>query len=357
MAQQSLSLSLKVDKGIALYGSNDYYAALGLPVTADAYQIRKKYLDIAKNLHPDVYGRDPEEKEKATKYFCKLVSPAYNSLIQDRERLEYTALLRLLAKRLMKRGQKILPESEIARQLLSSPSDRNYQKAISEIAELQYCFLDRVLEYTGQLSELNLVYVLAKEGYQYIIPSTSTVATPTTKAPIATSPDVTTPQSPSAAPRQTSSPSHTQAGNSFNRPTSGQGSTGSNVRSNPNNSSTKTTPSSYQSTTNPAQPKGNFQTYISQAESYIAKQQWSMALKELRSALQIDNQSSKCHALLGLVYMNQKLTGMAKVSFQQALKLNPKEAIALQNIAKVNGSEPNKKETKKGGFFGWLGGQ
>ena len=62
--------------------------------------------------------------------------------------------------------------------------------------------------------------------------------------------------------------------------------------------------------------------------------------------------------------MNQKLSGMAKVSFQQALRLNPQEPIAMQNIAKVDGTaaKPNPetqakaKETgKKGGLFGWLG--
>jgi hypothetical protein len=89
-----------------------------------------------------------------------------------------------------------------------------------------------------------------------------------------------------------------------------------------------------------------------------------MALKELRSAVQVDCNHSKCHALLGVVYMNQKLAGMAKLSFQQALKLNPQEPLALQCIGKVGGTTPdkssesgkNKDSEKKGGFFGWLGG-
>jgi hypothetical protein len=67
--------------------------------------------------------------------------------------------------------------------------------------------------------------------------------------------------------------------------------------------------------------------------------------------------------------MNQKLSGLAKVSFLQALKLNPDEPIARQYIDQVSGTNgtnsggtgeqknnPQAKNDKKGGFFGWLGG-
>ncbi len=61
--------------------------------------------------------------------------------------------------------------------------------------------------------------------------------------------------------------------------------------------------------------------------------------------------------------MNQKLVGMAKVSFQQSLKLNPEEPLALQYINQVSSTPPNRdksqskpKDAKKSGFFGWLGG-
>jgi tetratricopeptide (TPR) repeat protein len=121
---------------------------------------------------------------------------------------------------------------------------------------------------------------------------------------------------------------------------------------------------------------GSLNQYIRQAENFINQKLWASALKELRSAIQIDCNNSKCHALLGFVYMNQKLSGMAKVSFQQALKLNPDEPIAKQYIDQVSGTnasgtnaggtnaggtnstktDPKAKNDKKGGFFGWLGG-
>jgi Tfp pilus assembly protein PilF len=95
---------------------------------------------------------------------------------------------------------------------------------------------------------------------------------------------------------------------------------------------------------------------IKQAETYISQKQWGLALKELRSALTYDRSSSKCYALLGLVYLYQKQNGMAKVSFQQALKLNPKEPIALKYIDKFTNKSATP-DKKKGGFFNWLGGQ
>jgi len=64
---------------------------------------------------------------------------------------------------------------------------------------------------------------------------------------------------------------------------------------------------------------------------------------------------------LGYVYLNQKLVGMAKTSFKQALAINPKEELALKYINQVGGTaaetpKDQDKKQKKGGFFGWLGG-
>lgn len=279
--------TFKIDRGIGQYNSSDYFAILGLPVTANALQIRKRYLNIARNLHPDVYGRAPEEKYKACEYLAKLVSPAYNMLMQDRERVEYSALLKLIAKRLMKRELKMTPKSDIAKNLLSSPSEPHYIRSVEAIARLQYQSLDKILEYTAQLSELNLIYIMYQEGYHpSLIEPPQAIAAPLT---------------------------------SSNR----------------------------------------VQNYLNLAEEYISKKQWTMALGELRAALPLEQTNSKCHALLGLVYLNQNLSGMAKVSFQQALKLNPKEPLALAHITKcvsaINKAEEDKKK-KGSGFFGWLGG-
>jgi curved DNA-binding protein CbpA len=276
--------AFKLDRGIGQYNSSDYFAVLGLPVTADALQIRKRYLSIARTLHPDVHGRAPAEKHKACEYLAKLVSPAYNMLMQNRELEEYSALLKLIAKRLMKRELKMAPKSDIAKNLLSSPSEPHYIRSVEAIAQLQYESLDKILEYTAQLSELNLIYILYQEGYHPSLIESKSVSSTLSSS--------------------------------------------------------------------------RMQDYINLAEEYISKKQWTMALGELRTALPLDQTNSKCHALLGLVYLNQNLAGMAKVSFQQALKLNPREPLALAHVAKCISATDTTQDKKKkgGGFFGWLGG-
>ena len=158
--------TFRIDRGIGQYDFNDYYAVLGLPVTAEASQVRKRYILIAKSLHPDIHGRTSAEKLIATQYLSKLVNPAYNVLSQERERTEYSAILKLLGKRLMKRNQKFTPQSELAQKYLQSRSI-DYEKVIHEIAKAQYQDLDKALEHIGLLSELNLVHILIQEGYKH----------------------------------------------------------------------------------------------------------------------------------------------------------------------------------------------
>lgn len=271
MVQTTYKSSFEISQGIYEYNSRDYYAILGVPVTANVNAIRRSYLHIAKLLHPDTCS--PMVKNQATQYLAKLVNPAYSFLMAEKERSEYTTILKLLAKRIIKQGQKIEPKSIAAQNLLRFPCQANYEQAVAAIALEQYQNLDQIIERTGQLSEVNLVYLLHQEGYQASIPEENT---PTTKIKI--------------------------------------------------------------------------------AESYIDKQQWMMAIKELREYLQTDTQNSYCHALLGLAYQHQKLGGMAKVCFQQALALNPHEAIALANMERPRPSPAPTASKKSKSFFGWLGG-
>ncbi len=359
--------TFRIDRGIGQYDFNDYYAVLGLPLTAEASLVRKRYLLIAKCLHPDIHGRSHSEKQVATQYLSKLVNPAYSVLSQERERTEYSAILKLLGKRLMKHNQKFLPQSDIAKKYLICSQDINYEQMIQEIAKVQYQDMGRALEQIGLLSELNLVHILLQEGYRHL-PNLSINSS------------------------STSSPSPSSTSSSSNVTGNANRNTGTNTGANKVNTAyTNSAANSYQmrsesqaplpntgntvnnsaSNTHQAGNKNNvadvsLSQYICQAENYIKQQLWALALKELRSAIQLDRNSSKCHALLGLVYMNQKLSGMAKVSFQQALKINPDEPIAKQYIDQVTGTnasgsntsktDPKSKNNKKGGFFCWLGG-
>ena len=311
--------TFRIDRGIGQYDFNDYYAVLGLPVTAEASHVRRRYLMIAKCLHPDIHGRTDAEKQVATQYLSKLVNPAYNVLSQERERTEYSAILKLLGKRLMKRNQKFLPQSDIAKKYLNSSKDINYEQVIQEVAKIQYNDLNQALERIGLLSELNLVHILLQEGYKHLSSGAVNLGGVTANPSMA-------------------NPSGNATNNNTNNNISNNSNTNTNSNYQSQSRNQSQSPLPHEAKASQASHNGTsgaINQYISQAEGYIRQQLWISALKEIRTAIQIDCNNSKCHALLGFVYMNQKLVGMAKVSFQQALKLSPDHAIALISVVFV----------------------
>ena len=132
-------------------------------MTADATQIRKKYLKLAKILHPDLPGRSADETEFAKNFLAKMVNPAYQLLSNDRERGEYFATLRLFAQTLKQKQFQFEPQSDVAKKLQKFPHATNYNKFFNEITELQYQSLDKLLDYTNDLSELNLIYLIMQD--------------------------------------------------------------------------------------------------------------------------------------------------------------------------------------------------
>ncbi|MDG2989342.1 DnaJ domain-containing protein [Candidatus Synechococcus calcipolaris G9] len=293
---------------------------------ANANEIRRRYLKIAKNLHPD--SRDEDSGKKvASDLLSKFVNPAYEALSQEKEREEYDIILRLLKEQLTNHRVAPEPTSEAAKALLTHPDiEAGYQQALAEIAQKQYQNLDDILTLTAEISELNLVYLLRRDGGQ-VPASPSPRVSPPTVAP----------------PRPgTSSSSSTPAANS-----------GSQASAPP--------------TPEPA-PAAKSDSYVDKyyrrAEEFLAKNNYTEAIKELRDALNINGKSSRCHALLGKVYLQQGTLTMAKVHFNQALKINPQEAIAIEGMATMAKHEKraaqqkaksNPPEKAKGGFFGLFG--
>ncbi len=254
-------------------------------------QIRKKFLKLAKILHPDVFGKTAEEKEIATKYFSKMVSPAYQVLNSDRDRGEYLATLRIFAQGWkQKQGQEpVTFQSEISQKLYRIPHEITYKKYVEEIAPKQYESFDTILEYSNTLSELNLVYVLTQNNLAFSAGSSSPSATTNNPTPAAA-----------------------------------------------NISNASPTP---QPTPSPALRNLNM------AELFLGKKQCGDALKELIAAEKLDPNNAKIFALKGVVQMNQNAPAIAKSSFQKALKY----------INQVNAptKPPEKTPEKKGGLFGW----
>jgi curved DNA-binding protein CbpA len=281
---------VQIDRGISQF-NHDYYAALGLPIISSPVYIRHVYLSIARLLHPDVYGFSQAEKATATQYLAKLVNPAYNTLMKEDERKAYQSIFKLLAMRLTQKARNVPIHSRIACELMLSPSEGLYERSVSAIAKIQYQSLQKIVEYTGQISELNLVYILYKEGYTYGAPNMPPVLLPINPPPNAPLPNLISRE---AEPNTT-----------IIRPQ------------------------------NQVSDNSAIASRLKICEIYMSQGDWKSALKDLREILQLDKNNSRCHAMLGIVYKNINQPQMAKVSMMLALKINPQEPLALKYIKEL----------------------
>ncbi|PZV15102.1 MAG: molecular chaperone DnaJ [Pseudanabaena sp.] len=316
---------IRIDRGISQF-NHDYYAALGLPISYSPEYIRHVYLNIARILHPDIYGFSDEEKEIATQYLAKLVNPAYDVLMREEERRAYQGIFKLLAKRLMQKSRNLPIHSAIACKLMMTPNDFLYERSVLEIANVQYKSLKTILEYTAQISELNLVYILYKEGYQYGADNMPPVLVPTasTQSPKPYSANYPTP------PQKTSYAYPPQY--SIYQP--------------PSNRKPDSDETIIQ-TRIEEQDASAISDRLKICEIYISQCNWKSALKDLREILQLDKNNSKCHAMLGVVYQNINQPQMAKVSFQRSLQINPQEPLALKCIKDLVNPNTSQTRTKK----------
>lgn len=317
---------IRFDRGISQY-NHDYYAALGLPIVSDPTYIRNVYLRVARILHPDIYGFSAEEKEIATQYLAKLVNPAYNGLMRSQDRTAYQGIFKLLAKRLMQRSRNIQIHSEIACELVMTPSDQIYERLVTEVAKVQYESLTRILEHTAEISELNLVYILYKEGYRH-----GAVNMPPVLAPMLT-PKTTKSYSTNVLLPLPSKPSYNYNLQYANDQQA------SHLQSNADETVIQARVESHD--------MQMINNRIKICEIYISQSNWKAALQDLREVLTIDKDNSRCLALLGVVYENINQPQMAKISFKRSLQINPQEAIALKYILELGSSNPSQSKNSK----------
>lgn len=314
---------IRIDRGISQF-NNDYYAALGLPIISSPIYIRHVYLSIARILHPDIYGFSAEEKEIATQYLAKLVNPAYNILMKEEERKAYQGIFKLLAKRLMQKSRNVQIFSPSACELMLAPSDGAYERAVSAIAKKQYQSIKTVLEYTAQISELNLVYILYKEGYQYGAPDMPPVLLP--KSPV---------RNQFAPPIYTTSSIKTTSAYS-------SAANSSTAKNRPDDTEDATV---FQTKIEAVNTSGGSDR-LKVCEIYMSQGDWKAAFKELRELLQVETNNSKGHAMLGVVYKNINQPQMAKASLMRSLQLNPQEPLALKHIQDLSNPIPPTPTTK-----------
>lgn len=286
-------MSLTIDRGLFKFDFTDHHAILGIPVSADAKEARKRYLNIARKLHPDsIKGANEAEKKRASQLLSKLVNPAYEQLSQSNNR-DYLVSLNLMSRRLTSEGGKVPLVSESAKQLVrSGPNLENlYRTSVNTLAAKQYESLDQVLDKIAELSELNMVYLMLKGGGL----KTDTPQKPATpelraKSPSPGVPPGAKPPSPGVPPGLSPNPGSTL-------PDSGLSRVGE---------------------------------YIRRAEGYMAKNNFAGAVLELREALKLDQNNSRSHTLLGIAYLKQNQATMAKVHINKALQINPQDELALK---------------------------
>jgi curved DNA-binding protein CbpA len=279
-------MSFRIEKGLFALDFTDQHAILGMSLDAEVKEIRKRYLSIARRLHPDsLTTATPEQKKEANQLLSKLVNPAYEVLSQEKNRGEYALLLKLKGQQAIQQKLSLNDFNDAAKLLAKTNNlDHVYRQSLATLNEGLYDDIATIEEKINALSELNLVYAMRKAaagGRPGPAPA------PTTGTPAA-----------SATPTNSGATAATAA----------------------------TASSSMNSTTVPSASAGSpIDNYLRRAEAYITKKAFSQAILELRDAIRVAPNDSRCHSLMGVVYLAQGQAAMARSYVRRALELNPED--------------------------------
>jgi curved DNA-binding protein CbpA len=266
-------MSFQLDRGLFQFDFIDRHAILGVGVNAEEADVRERYQAVARLLHPDSgKWRTDADKQLAVQIFSRLVTHAYGTLSRTSQREEHTLVLELIGKRLLEEGNKIQIADPLGQQLYQSGADfeRVYAQLLQQLVVQQYTDLLGSEAIINQISELNMVYLLRKQLQ-------SVRSTPPTGA------------------------SDTLSG-------SGKDPTGS------------------ADFAKPSPVEGA----LRRAEDYMSKKNWTKAVQELREVIATEPNNARAHASLGLAYLRQQQTTMAKLSINKAVQLDPKHPQVIQ---------------------------
>lgn len=317
---------MKPDQGLFQLDFDDHHAVLGVPVTADAKAVRKRYLAIARMLHPDsLSGATAIDAQRASDILSKLVNPAYEALTQEKSGTEHGIMLKLKGQSLRQIGTAPTVSSTEAQSLLKAPhADAAYRKAVSSLAESQFNDLENVTAVIGELSELNLIYLYRSSAND--------------------GPSMSSPAASAAKPRPSAAP----------------------------NTPTTTVPTPRQN------QAAILESYINRAQEYDQNRDYSRAILELREAVKAYPNNVQCHSYLSALYLKAGQGTMARIHAKRALEIDPNDERARSVQARVDktsgGSTAASAQTAKpkggnakaanpkssnqgGGFFGLFGGK
>jgi len=291
-----------ISKGLGAY-QQDYYAALGIPVSATAEQINDAYKKIArsKSLRPGFLGQTTPEGQYASWLLSRLINPAKELLLKEQERTEYDATLKLQVRRLMEdKSRDPYPSGPLCDSLRAAADlETAYQEAVAKIASIQFDDLYGVLTQAEALSELNLTYLLCR-----LYPSTKTKTSSSTGAnPI-----------PTPAPVAQASPAS---------PTSPQPVTPTGSNRIPTPSSPTLTPS---------------ETRFRQAVELAERGDHKQAVRFFDLAISLNGTEPEYYFERALSHERLGNRGAARADLNKVLELNPKHKKAAKVLEELGGS-------------------
>jgi tetratricopeptide (TPR) repeat protein len=312
-------MKLKPTQGLFKFDFKDSHAFLGVPIDADTTGIRDRYKEIARLMHPDsARWKTATDKELATKLFSSLVTHAYSQLSRTAQLQEQQMMLDLIGRRILTEANKVDLTSEAAQKLYKESTaaiNNTYQKLLRELADRQYQNLGESMDVTGQISELNLVYLLRRQN-QSIGPQPSSGRVASNSGSLSSNP----------APESTNSSEVPKVTETAKMP--------------------------------------RVENALRRAEEYMSMRNWAKASLELREVLKEDGNNAKAHAQIAIVYFRQNQSTMAKVHINKALQLAPNDPtvkvarIELKNLMTDSPSKAKATSAEaKGGLFGMFGGK
>lgn len=309
-----------VQQGLFKYDVVDYYAILGCPLDATPQQIRQSYLKIAFQLHPDTAkNKSPEEQKLASKLFSKFVNPAYEILSRDASRTEHLLIASQTARNTISSEQLTFTSPE-SQQLQAAQQNLElvYRKILTPLSKDLYQDFKTVFPKIGQISEYNLIFLIAKSKM------------PTPKVNAASAATVIQPRDAAPPPVSRRSPSAPPA-----------------------SSPAAKTPSE------PVESVSPVERSLRRAQEEYDRHRYDQSISELREALKIDPKNAQAHCLLGMAYLKSNMLTMAKVHIKTAGELapsDPRVVIAQKELAKQtsSGSSKGGEKASQGGFFGTL---
>jgi curved DNA-binding protein CbpA len=299
--------------GLFKYDVKDYYAILGVPIDANAKDIRLRYLKIAYQLHPDTnQGETEEEKQRASAILSKLVNPAYENLYKDKLRKECELILSEIGRRLATDSYEVTFSSESAKKLLEEEKNTNkvYHELIEKLAPEQYQDLNKLHLKIALMSELNMVYLMREKNVEF------------NKA--------TTTSNMQQVSRSESNISQT----SFDINSSS---------SNIDNSIIEDTPE-----ISVSKPKiSRLDRLINSAKQHAENENYEQGIFDLREAVKIDSNSSTVHALLGSMYVKQNNLTYGRIHINKAMVLDGNNSIAKEAQQELKAIEKEKEKKQK----------